>query len=50
MQVICCNLAALAVAAIYYTWREYAWTQLRRDSILRERVTYMLWVMAHEVA
>jgi hypothetical protein len=47
MQVICSGLAALAVAAIYYTWRDYFSVQLR-DRRLRERVAYMLWMAAHQ--
>jgi hypothetical protein len=49
MQTICCNLAALAVAGIYYTFRTYLDTQARRERTLRERITYMLWVMAGQV-
>jgi hypothetical protein len=49
MQTICCNLAALAVAGIFYTWRTYFEKQGRRERTLRERVTYLLWVMAGQV-
>lgn len=46
MQPIWANLAALAVAVIYYVWRESHQIRLRKDRALRERVAYMLWVMA----
>ena len=47
MQAIYCNLCALAVAAIFYGWREYHTRNDGRERVLRERVTYMLWVMAN---
>jgi hypothetical protein len=46
MQPIVPSLAALAVAAIFYTWRAWQQAQTRRERLLRERVAYMLWVMA----
>jgi hypothetical protein len=49
MHTICCNIAALTVAGIYYTWRAYLDRQVRRERTLRERVTYMLWVMANQL-
>ena len=49
MQLICCNVAALAVALIYYIWRAYHQTRLARERMLRQRVAYMLWVMADGV-
>ena len=47
MQLITTSLGALAVAVIFYTYREYLQVQLRRQRCLRERVAYMLWVMAN---
>ncbi|MFN4261804.1 MAG: hypothetical protein ACK4RK_21190 [Gemmataceae bacterium] len=47
MQMIYCNLGALAVAVIYYAYRDYMRAQLHRERVLRERVAYMLWVMAN---
>jgi hypothetical protein len=38
--------AALAVAAVYYLWRDLVWLRLRRRRLLRCRLAYMLWVMA----
>jgi hypothetical protein len=50
MQVLSCNAAALAVACLFYSWRAYTDQQGRRERTLRQRVTYMLWVMANQVA
>jgi hypothetical protein len=52
MQVILCyNLAALAIAVIYYAWRDYYLRpRQEKERILRERVAYMLWVAANHVA
>ena len=49
MLPISLNVAALAVAVIFYTWRSYAVIQRKRQRRLRERVAYMLWVMAGQV-
>jgi hypothetical protein len=42
------NVAALAVAVIFYTWRGYAQIELRRRLRLRERIAFMLWAMADQ--
>jgi hypothetical protein len=42
-----CSVAALAVAGLFYTWRAYHEKLLCKQRTLRERVTYMLWVMAN---
>jgi len=49
MQPIVCSAPTLAVAAIYCIWRAWAEVRIRRERLLRERVTYMLWVMANEI-
>ncbi len=49
MLPISLNVAALAVAVIFYTWRSYAVIQRKRQRRLRERVAYMLWAMAEQV-
>jgi hypothetical protein len=46
MQLIYINLCALAVATIFYGWRAYQSRSEGRDRVLRQRVAYMLWVMA----
>lgn len=47
MPVIVCNVAALVVAGLFYTWRAYHVALLAHHRTLRERVAYMLWVMAN---
>jgi hypothetical protein len=49
MQMICCNVAALAVASIYYTWRAYTGELLTRQRTLRDRVAFLLWMVASSV-
>lgn len=49
MPAISCTIATLAVASIYYTWRAYKEWLDHRDHTLRERVAYMLWIMADRV-
>ena len=47
MQMICCNIAALAVASIYYTWRAYTGDLVIRQRSLRDRVAFLLWMVAN---
>ena len=49
MQTIFCGVASLAVAGIFYTWRTYHDVIVQKKRNLRERVTFMLWVMAQSV-
>ncbi len=42
-------VTTLAVTAIYYIWRAYDLSRVYRERTLRERVAYMLWVMANQV-
>ena len=46
MNVVVCAASALSVAVLFYTWRSYHEKVEQRQKTLRERVTYMLWVMA----
>ncbi|HVL12732.1 MAG TPA: hypothetical protein VM529_09210 [Gemmata sp.] len=48
-QLITCNIACLAIAALYYTWRD-GYVNRRRRAHTRERVAYMLWVAANRAA
>ena len=48
-HLIACNLACLAIAALYYTWRD-VYVQRRKRTQIRERVAYMLWVAANRAA
>lgn len=47
-HVVPCNVAALAIATLYYWWRDaYHRPKLAKaESKLHERVAYMLWVAA----
>ncbi len=49
MEMLCCNVAALAVALLYYTWRSYDQARAARRRLLGARVAYMLWVMAERM-
>ena len=40
------NFTALAVASLYYLWRDGYVARLRRSKLIRERVAYMLWTAA----
>ncbi len=46
MNPMIATLPTLAVTAIYYFWHVLYLENRRRDRVLRERVTYMLWTMA----
>jgi hypothetical protein len=48
MQLLFLALAPTAIMFIYMGWRIYSEYQERRQQVLRERVTYMLWVMSNE--
>jgi hypothetical protein len=47
MSVVVCAASALSVAVLFYSWRSYNEKNEHRQKLLRERVTYMLWVMAN---
>jgi hypothetical protein len=47
MATILCAFAALVVANLFYYWRGYHFQLVRREQTLRERVAFMLWVMAN---
>lgn len=49
MHVIPCGFAALVVASLFYTWRAYQEGLLRRERTLRQRIAYMLWVIAERI-
>ena len=50
MSALVCAVSAMSVALLYSTWRTYHEKLLQREKQLRERVTYMLWVMANNTA
>jgi hypothetical protein len=47
---ICLNATALAVAVIYYAWRDGYCAWVRRERMLHERVAYMLWTASQQLA
>ena len=49
MSVVVYTASALSVALLFYSWRTYHQKIEYREKRLRERVTYMLWVMANTV-
>jgi hypothetical protein len=49
MSVVAYGVSALSVALLFYSWRSYHQKNELRHKQLRERVTYMLWVMANTV-
>lgn len=49
MQPILTNVAALAVASLFYLWRSHYEARQRRQSVLCQRVAYMLWVMGKQI-
>jgi len=48
-HLIACNVACVTIAALYYAWRD-VYINRRRRVLLRERVSYMLWVAASRAA
>jgi hypothetical protein len=49
MQPIVSNMAALAVAMLFYVWRAHQQVRLQRQRKLCDRVAFMLWVVAEQV-
>jgi hypothetical protein len=49
IHLIVCDLACLAIAALYYTYRD-VYQHRRQRAQLRERVAYMLWAAAARAA
>ena len=47
MNFVVCAASAMSVALLFYSWRSYNQKHEQRRKQLRERVTYMLWVMAN---
>jgi len=45
-QMVACNLAVLAIAMIFYTWRDAYRARNKQKAELHQRVAYMLWVAA----
>jgi hypothetical protein len=49
MQPLSTYVAALVIAVVFYAWRGYARVHARRRRVLRERVAYLLWVVADHI-
>ena len=51
-QMLIANVGVLAIAALYYAWRDgyHRKRTLNARSILHERVAYMMWVSANRFA
>jgi hypothetical protein len=48
-QLLACNIACLAIASLYYAWRD-VYLHRRKRARLNDRVAYMLWVAANRAA
>ncbi len=48
MNPLSLSMATFAVSTIYIVWQNYRQLMARRERILRERVTYMLWCAANQ--
>lgn len=48
MPLLYCTLALASVTVIYLFWKSYISVLMQRRRVLRDRVTFMLWVMAEE--
>jgi hypothetical protein len=46
VELLTCNAAVLAIATLYFAWKEQVTTAVRRRSVLRQRVAYLLWAVA----
>jgi hypothetical protein len=49
MNALVCTIPTLAISSIYCIWHAHLLRQRRRERILCDRVTYMLWVLANRV-
>lgn len=49
-QMFASYIAVLAVAMIYYAWRDVYRMRARQRTMLNERVAYMVWVAANRAA
>jgi hypothetical protein len=50
MPFVAMNLTALAVASIFYAYRDHYVARVRRMHLLRERIAYLLWTSAQQLA
>ena len=47
-SVLTCSFSCLAIATLYYLWRDLYLPRMKRH-LLRERVAYMLWIAAQRI-
>lgn len=45
-EMLTCNAAVLAIAAVYYAWKDRVAKDSQKRRVLHERVAYMLWAVA----
>jgi len=45
-QLVACNFAVLAIAGMYFAWKDRVGRAAHRRAQLRDRVAYMLWAAA----
>lgn len=50
MPILCWSTATLAIAMMFYIWRNSNEARIRRERVLRERVAYLLWSAANHAA
>jgi hypothetical protein len=48
MPSIVCSLGAFTVASLFYAWRAHHETIVSEHQKLRQRVTYLLWILANQ--
>lgn len=46
VELLTCNFAVLAIAALYFTWKDRVVKAAHRRTVLRQRVAYLLWAAA----
>jgi uncharacterized iron-regulated membrane protein len=46
VELLTCNAAVLAIATLYYAWKERVVKTAARRQVLRQRVAYLLWAAA----
>jgi hypothetical protein len=50
MQMLTGYCAVLAIAVLYYAWRDTYASKSRPQNAVKDRVAYMLWVAANRAA
>ncbi|MBV9125370.1 MAG: hypothetical protein JO112_18600 [Planctomycetes bacterium] len=50
MQALGSGVGALAVAMIYYTYRDYFQAQFLKAKSLHERVAFLLWAVSEQMS